>query len=252
MKKRVFLIAFFFLLTAFFVDGKDALAGPRLYFEPATGSYDNGEEFTVVLKIDTNGEEVRAADGIINFDNTRLEVKTVTKADDPFFPDMTYNIAADDGRLSIFSFETEALGSASGSGSLAKITFKAIAEGTASVSLLCQSGDDTDSGIWSSSDDIIDCASNGSGSYLIGGGTGGGATPASAGAAATGGGVAPAGGGAAATNTPTSTENTSSASTSSSPTATPSELPETGIEAPFLILILAGGIGLLSGLVFAL
>jgi len=228
MKKRVVFITSIFLLASLFIGGKDVLAGPRLYFDPASGSYDNGQEFTVTLKIDTNSQEAKAADGIINFDSSRLEVKTVVEAGEPFFPDMTYVLAADDGRLSIFNFEIDPYKSSSGSGDLATITFKTIAEGSASVSLLCQSGDSTDSSIvsLSGSDDIIDCASNGSGSYVIGGGIGG----------------------LEGTNSPTPTLATSSATA----TPTPSELPQTGVETPLLILALAGGIVLLLGSLFAL
>ncbi len=195
----------------------DAKAGPRLYFEPADGNYNVGDTFDVILQIDTGEKEAMAADALISFDQNKLKVNQVSEGD--FFSGFDYNIENANGKLTIYSFSEQALVTNSGVGEIATITFEATAEGTASVSFLCESGVDTDSAIWDQSgNDLIDCAACGSGSYTIGQGE------------------------------PEPEPTTAP----EEPTPTPSELPETGIETPLLIAALGGGIMLLFSWVLAL
>jgi len=218
MLKRVFFLSCLFLFGLVASASIAVEAGPRFYFEPASGNYDNGSEFSVTVKIDTGEKEAMAADALINFDSSKLTVSSVTSGG--FFSGFDYNIENSNGRLTIYAFSEQALQTKSGVGDLAVITFKAAAEGTASASFLCQAGNDTDSAIWDAQgNDLIDCAANGSGSYTIGTGV--------------------------ASATPTE-------SAPEAPTPTPSQLPETGIETPLLILGASGGIMLLLSLAMAL
>ena len=215
MKKRLFSLSGLFFLCVFCLGARAAKAGPRLFFDPASGNYSNGSEFSVKVKIDTGNKEAMAADALVNFDKTKLMVSQVE--DGGFFSGFDYNIENDNGRLTIYSFSEQALQARSGVGELATITFKATAEGTAAVSFLCQAGSDTDAAIWDAQgNDLIDCAANGGGSYTVGNGE----------------------------PVPTSAPE--------APTPTPSQLPETGIETPFLITLLGGGIMLLLSAAAAL
>lgn len=228
MRKKVLPLAIAFFLMGLVIDVRAAIAGPRLYFEPASGNYDQNSEFTVTVKIDTGGKEAMTADALINFDNSKLTVVQVTNGG--FFSGFDYNVEDSNGRLTIYAFSEQPLQTKSGVGDLAVITFKGVAEGTASVSFLCQAGNDTDSAIWDAQgNDLIDCAANGSGSYTVGTGDSGSDSNSSI------------------TPTPTETESAPEA-----PTPTPSQLPETGFEAPLLILGVGGGIMLLLGLTAAL
>jgi len=229
MKKKLLFLSGLFFLCVFSLGARAAKAGPRLFFDPASGSYSNGSEFSVKVKIDTGNKEAMAADALVNFDKTKLTVSQVE--DGGFFSGFDYNIENDNGRLTIYSFSEQALQARSGVGELATITFKATADGTAAVSFLCQAGSDTDSAIWDAQgNDLIDCAANGSGSYTIG--NGGTAGP---------------------TNTPAPTSAPEApTSAPEAPTPTASQLPETGIETPLLITLLGGGIMLLLSAAAAL
>jgi hypothetical protein len=218
--KKLFLILF--LVGCVFAGSAfAAYAAPRLYFSPATSDQTVGETFKVVVKIDTGEKEAMASDAVISFDSTKLKVNQVTSGG--FFTGFDYNLEDSNGQLTIYTFSEQTLKTNSGKGDLATITFEAEANGEATVSFLCEEGNDTDSAIWDSSgNDLIDCASNGSGTYTIGGV--GGATSSS-------------------TPTPTAT---------GSATATPSELPETGVETPLIIMGLGGIIVLLLSTVMVI
>jgi len=231
-KKKSTLLVFFLLLSAvFFVFPKKISAAPRLFLEPAEGTYIKNSEFSVKVKIDTDGEEAMSADAIMSFDSEKLEVKTVVTNN--FFPGFKYNLSAGTGKISIYTFAEQALQSKTGSGDLATITFKAVAVGTASVSFLCESGNTTDSAIWDPvANDLIDCASCGSGSYTITAG-GNGAEPTS-------------------TPEPEADNEEQTPTSTPKPTSTPSELPKTGIETPGLLLLIGGGIMVLLGIMVAI
>ncbi len=203
------------------VGAVSASAGPRLHFQPDSGNYNVGDNFDVVVKIDTGDKEAMAVDALVSFDQNKLEVNQVSTGD--FFPGFDYNIENSNGKLTIYSFSEQALMTKSGVGDIATITFEATAEGTAETTFLCQSGVDTDSAIWDQQgNDLIDCAACGSGSYTIGKTT--------------------------TANTPTPEPTTAP----EAPTPTPSSLPETGIETPLIIAALGGGIMLLFSWMLAL
>jgi len=232
LKKILF---FLFLGLFLMLPVKAASAAGRFYLEPASGTYSSGEEFDVAVWVDPGGGEAVAIDGLIGFDTTRLEVVSVTE--EAFFTQagvgtnqgFSYTTDADNGRITIYSFATIGNFSVTTAGKIATIKFKAVSEGTATASFVCQSGGEDDSSIWDSKQaDLVDCPSNGSGSYTI----------------------SAAGGGASPTSTPTPT---TASSAPDSPTATPSQLPETGIETPLIIVMIGGlvilGAGLLIGII---
>ncbi len=245
MRRRAVFTSILLLFLAI-VATKGVEAGPRLYFDPSSGNYDVGAEFQVKVKIDTDQQEAMASDALINFDSSKLTIVRVSKGD--FFSGFDYNIDADNGRLTIYAFSEQALQTKSGTGDLAIITLRTNDSGAATLSFLCQAGNDADSAIWDAQgNDLIDCAANGSANFTIGGGgTGAEPTTAPSPTPASGGDN---GGGEAAVPTPVPTE------TSTPPeaaTPTPSQLPETGFEAPLVVLGLTGGIMLLLSLVVVL
>lgn len=221
MFKKVFLIIFLFLFLAL-VNPVKARAGARLYLEPASGTSAIGEEFSVSVKIDPANNDAVAVDAIINFDFSKLEVVEVEE--ETYFRDatvgtaqgFTYNIENSTGRISIYSFANVPNFSVSTPGTIATIKFKGKAAGTASVTFLCEAGNNGDSSIWDSEgNDLLDCAATGSGSYTIGEGD----EPAS---------------------TPTPVPTGSVAEPTATPT--PSTLPETGVVSPLVLGVLFGGV----------
>lgn len=245
-RKLLLTILAFFLLTVF----RPALANaaPRLFLDPSSGNFSNGDQIEVAVSIDAGDQEVMATDTLLNFDSSKLEVTSVT--DGGFFEEMQY--VTDDGRVTIYAYPKQALQTKTGTGILAQIVFTALAEGTASASFLCEAGSDSDSNIWTAEgNDVIDCAANGSGSYIIGT-SGGETTPTPTPTISTGTGTP------TLTPTPTTTDSvtntptpTTATGSGATATPTPSELPETGFEIPAIVLLLGGGIMVLLGLAMA-
>jgi len=243
VKKIKVLIPLVLFFLIFSISTEAVSAAPRLYLDPAEGSYDVNSSFEVEVNINTDGQSVVAVDAIINYDAAKLRVDSISDGGaDHFFSDVSSDVS--DGRISIYATPATALSEKTGTGMIARVSFTAIETGTASVSFLCETGSDLmDSNIWTiEGNDVIGCASNGSGSYTIGSGSGGETTltstptPTPTTSAET-------------TLTPTSTPTISSSLTSTA-TPTPSELPETGFDVPIAVLMLGGVIMLLLG-VFA-
>ncbi len=227
MKKLLCLMLFAF---SFWIAKPVVAAGPMLKFVPSSGSYTNGNDFTITIGIDSGTEKVQAVDVWTTFDTAKLEVVSVIKAINPAF-DFNMGAANIDeagGKFDItFSpsaggatFEAKAV-----SGDLAVVTFKAKATGTANVNFTCAAGSTIDSNIFNiSTNDVIDCTSNLNGSYTI---TDGG------------------------TSNPDPTATPTTSSNTSNPTAVPtqaSELPQTGRVETTVGLMIFGIVSVLSSL----
>ncbi len=229
--RKIFLISGL-IFGLFAVSASAVYATPRFYFDPSSGDQVVGDSFEVVVKIDTGEEEASAADAAISFDATRLKVNQVVEGD--FFPEFSYEIDNSEGRVTLWGMTEVHLEPVSGEGDLGTITFEAQSSGEASASFLCEDDSSLDSGIWDpSGNNLIDCASNGSGSYSIGG--------QSEEEDST-------------TTTESTTESTTEedeVSTTTESTATASELPEAGVETPLIILGVGGIIMLLLSTVMA-
>ncbi|MFH1601592.1 MAG: cohesin domain-containing protein [Candidatus Shapirobacteria bacterium] len=150
-----------------------ALAGPRFYLDPASGSYSVSEDFTVSVKIDPAGNDIVSIDAILNFDADKLKVTDV-QAESYFVGPLgnqqgfNYILDNDAGEIQLYSFMRETNSTINTAGAIAKIYFEAKEEGTASVTFVCSSNIEGDSSIWTAEgEDLIDCDSVGSGSYTI-------------------------------------------------------------------------------------
>jgi LPXTG-motif cell wall-anchored protein len=224
MKKTA--LSLFLILFLMAGGVKAALAGPHLTLSPAAGNYTVGSEFKVTIGVDSGTEKSAAVDAWATFDAAKLEVVSIEKAASPAFAfAMGQNIRNSEGKFDISctstdmsSFETAAI-----VGDLAVVTFRAKAEGVASLNFSCASGSSIDTNIFNvSAVDVIDCASNQSGSYTISAGSSG-------------------------TN-PTATPTTAS-STSTTTTTTSSELPQTGVVENTVGLVIFGLVSMMGALV---
>lgn len=154
-------------------------AAPRLTLSPASGSYSSGTDFKVNIGVETDGQKSAGVDVWATFDATKLEVVEIKKIANPAygFAEISPNINNSTGKfdMSFVSTSMSTYDSVALTGNLAEVTFKAKATGTASFNFVC-SKDFIDSNIISSesiNSDLIDCASNQSGSYTITQGVGG-------------------------------------------------------------------------------
>lgn len=232
MKKTAYLLtslAFLGLLLG--AETKAVYASPRLYFDPANANKTLNETFTVTARVDASGEIVGSVDGMGTYDSARLDLVSITKA-----ADMVFNEVEGGGSCSVgnstggsFSFNCYAnsvLSNSVPSGNLVVFTFKAKALGTATVSYTCTEGSTVDSNIVKSSNatDVINCADNGTGTYVIVEGSV--SSPTSA----------------------PSSNNNSSTTTTSPPSETTTTLPQTGSLGATLGLISFGLVSVVSAI----
>jgi len=223
IRKKITLL---FLLSALFFGWlpAEARATTRFYMEPDSGSYNNGDEFTVAVWVDPAGKDVQAMDMIINFDKSRLDVDKSKIVDENYFDygSSVFNVDNVTGQMKLYVFSSQGSYSKNTKGKVVTVTFRAKAEGTAALNFVCDTAADTGGSAIRNvnEDNFIDCSANGSGSYTISGSSGSDPTP---------------------TPTPTISD-------SSSPTPTPSQLPDTGFSLAGWSIISLGGVLLSAGL----
>lgn len=221
MKKTLICLA----LIAFFsgtIGVKAAEAAAHLTLTPTTKTVNSGDTFDVVVGIESGTDKVFSADVWMTFDASKLEVESVNMVGAPAFPFSlgTKNIDNTAGtiKIGLNPTSTNNMAATTASGGLLTINFKAKNTGVAAATFTCAPGNLNDTNIIDPTyNEIIDCASNQSGSYTINAGSS--TTP---------------------SNTPTPTPVTSSGSTVTTPTNTPANLPQTGTDGPTIGLVLFG------------
>lgn len=163
MKKTAFialLVAGFLYLSS----AKEVLA-QFFSFDPASLTKNVGEQFTVVVNIDTGGKQVKGADAKISFDPAIIEVVSIEKG--TFFPKGGYNIDTDTGKIYLSYGFDQALLTDKGTGSYATLTLKGKKVGTGNLTWVC-SAQTSDTNIWDvSSNDIVNCTLTTNGVYTI-------------------------------------------------------------------------------------
>lgn len=100
---------------------------------PSSGTYSQGQSFTVTVQTNPQGQSVNAVEAKLSFDNTKLSVVNVSKTGsvfslwttEPTFSNTAGTIDFGGGSPSPFSARSN----------LITVTFRAVAEGTASVSV---------------------------------------------------------------------------------------------------------------------
>jgi hypothetical protein len=197
-----------------------ASAATKLTLNPASGTYTNGGEIKVVVGIDSGTDKVYTADIWMVFDAAKLEFVDATVVGSPAFPMQLgqKNVDNTAGTFNIALMPTSATTNLAevAKGDLMALTFKAKNTGTASLGFSCAAGNTSDTNVFSPDlADVVDCASNQSGSYTIQAGVGG--------------------------NTNVAT-----------PTRAASALPRTGGLAPTLSLMIVGIVGIIASAFFIL
>ena len=228
-----------FLLFMFCGFGcQPVLAAPHFTLTPSTGSFTNGNNFTVTIAVDSGTEKSSALDVWGIFDSAKLEVVSIVKAANPAFSfELLQNIYNTTGKFDfsctpteMINFEDKVL-----TGDLVVVTFKAKSTGVASVAFSCTAGSTVDSNIFKASGiDVIDCTANQSGSYTIVAAAGTTTTVTTAPTPTT-----------ATTTTATTSTTTSSATATPTPTAV-TQLPKAGGAASTLGLIVFGAVSVLG------
>lgn len=120
------------LFAAFFLVAAQASAA-NLVISPNSGTYNVGEEVTITVEADPQGESVNAVEAILAFDNTKFEVISTSEVGSvftlwttrPFFSNNTGTIEFGGGSQTPFS----------SSAKLVSVTLRAIAGGSGRISV---------------------------------------------------------------------------------------------------------------------
>lgn len=225
MKKIV--LSTLLILGLFLAGVVEARAASNFTLIPSSGTYNVGDNFDVTIGIDSGTDKVYMADIFMVFDASKLQFVDAVSIpkDPPVFP-FTKGVNNTDNSAGTFNFSLGPVSSNSNEaavakGDLVKLTFKAKAVGTGTLSFNCTAGIDQDTNIVNESvTDVVNCASNQSGSYTIQAGDSG------------------------SVSQPTSPVAT--------PTNTPSALPKTGVLTPTVTLLVMGLVGIIASVFFLL
>jgi hypothetical protein len=140
---------YLFFASLFFIFGASSTNATSFLFQPSSGSYTNGDSFSVSVYVSSKEQSMNAASGVVSFPADKLEVNSISKDGSIFslwISDPSFSNT--DGRV---SFEGIVLnpGFTGSSGKIFTINFKAKAEGSAKVnfssgSILANDGQGTD------------------------------------------------------------------------------------------------------------
>lgn len=147
-------LVFGFLLFSF----TSVLAeSPKLYFEVNDVNVKQGDEFEMVMKIDTGGVAVSGVDAVLEYNPTYLEVLLIENGN--FFPLFGKHFEINNQKIYITGFFTENKETKSGAGNFARISFKAIKNGATSLKFVCADKSLSDTNIINlSGNDLVQCS----------------------------------------------------------------------------------------------
>ena len=170
-----------------FLNPVQAIAAPRFTLSPTSGSVNVGQNLSVIVGVNSEAEKVIGIDVAGSFDASKLEITSIEKANVPSdgyqftFSSSSPIIHNDTGKFEITlpSADSSVYTGVVANHELLKINFRAKDTGTATVNFVCAAGSVTESNIINQTgSDVVDCATNQSGSYTIGGSSsGGGSNP---------------------------------------------------------------------------
>jgi hypothetical protein len=142
IKKTIFSFLVFVALNTLFLilNSSSPVWAATMSLSPATGSYALGATFTVDIIVDPASDSISAASAIVDFDNAKLTAVSVAKGAmfsmDPLTN--TIGISTTDPTKGEIRYDSGSLGATGTTtrGTLATITFRTIAAGTAAVTFV--------------------------------------------------------------------------------------------------------------------
>lgn len=173
MLKR-YIVSFVFVCIGFCVvltQAKGVFAG-TLLFDPASQTITVGQNVSLKVNVDAGTDNITSVDAYITYDSNVLELPSgvASIADGTFFPSVS-KFNTQPGKIYIAGMVNDPATSKTGTGTIATITFRGKANGTATVKYDCTQGLTTDSNISKNeinATDLIVCASNGSSVITVG------------------------------------------------------------------------------------
>lgn len=158
--KKIFVIALLFIIFgASTVRG--ALAEANITLSPSSKSVNVNENFSMDAVLDTAGAPSSGADFILTWSPAAaIEIQTasdVSYGTSPLFTSNTPSRDNTNGKVISISTMSVATNTFSGKGTLASVKFKAKSAGTVTLRFECSAGSRSDTNIWSSGSDVINC-----------------------------------------------------------------------------------------------
>lgn len=166
MLRNSFVRLFFLLSICFFLFPQNAQAA-LLKFDQTTVTVGAGQTFQIQAIVDAQSDQITSTDMWIVYDPTLIEAQTASAG--AFFPAVTSNISA--GKTYVAGLITDPGSYKTGSGTVATIVFKALKNGTATLSYDCRTDASNSSKVIKNAVDptnIIVCSQNGTSVVTIG------------------------------------------------------------------------------------
>jgi len=164
-------IIFSSLFVLFILPIFTAAQAATLQFNPSSINKKVGETFELEVVVDAGDKEVLSVDALVNFDGNILEVQSIT---DGTYLDIGQKDFKSSGKAYVAGVVPGPGVTVTGKGTLAKILFKAKANGRATVTFDCEMGEKTESNISEAvidATDLIECSQNGEAIVVVGGGS---------------------------------------------------------------------------------
>ncbi len=127
------ILSFAILVTAVFFFAVNLASAAEILISPTSGSYTSGQSFTATLQVNPQTKSINAVEAQLSYDNTKLSVVSVSKVGsvfslwttEPTFSNANGTLNFGGGSPTPFSSKSNLL----------TVTFKALAEGSAKVSV---------------------------------------------------------------------------------------------------------------------
>src|SRR3989344_1364526 len=170
---KQFVLATFLILTTYFLSASvfGYTQAAFLDFDSSSFSVNSGDVFDVQLLVDAVSDQITSVDAYIVYDPNLIEAQTVTPGS--YFPTVINNIVV--GKVYIAGLVDNPATYQTGSGTVATITFKALIEGSGTLSFDCNPETYNSSKVIKNdlnATNIIDCNENGAASITVGAGGG--------------------------------------------------------------------------------
>lgn len=152
--------------TVFFLCGLvfGQVNAATLKFDKTTVTVNANETFQIAVVVDSGTEQISSTDAYVLYDATLLEAQSVAAGS--FFPTVTNNITS--GKVYVAAFVDDPATFKTGSGTIATITFKALKNGSGTLSFDCPTGSKIVKNDLNATN-IIACSQNGTSSVGVGG-----------------------------------------------------------------------------------
>jgi len=171
--KIILILVFGFLVAPNIFGGVRAAI---LKFNQNSVSANANEVFTVDVVVDAGSDQILATDAYVVYDSALLEAQKVDNGS--FYNTVFNNISS--GKVYVAGVVEDAASYKTGSGTIATITFKALKDGSGTLSYYCDTSKSDTSKIIKNdvnATNIIECSSNGQINVVVGSGGGGDSNP---------------------------------------------------------------------------